>query len=116
MVGDTENLLLSWGVWCMQSSGSCRGYASPMAAVMALKAPGSGFGPAMGDEPAMRVDRAVARLKMRSSELYAVLYLRFVSRLGVAMIAKQVGEPRHVVERRLAGAVAWVDSAMAAGD
>lgn len=110
---ETEFLLVQWGVW--QSGGHNLGMASAgalmMRAVGTIKAEQEDARPSVviADATALMVDRAVARLKLRDKGMYAVLQLRYVRRMGVAMIAREINENRHVTGMRLAGAVAWVD-------
>ena len=110
---ETDFLLVQWGVW--QCGGAKLGMASAgalmMHAVGTIKAEQEDAPPSVviTDATAMMVDRAVARLKLRDRGMYVVLELRYVRRMGVAMIAREVGENRHVIGMRLAGAVAWVD-------
>lgn len=106
----TDYLLGQWGEWQNNRPGTeCK---SAMLAVMRLVTPAGCASVQISDDTALDVDRAVARLRMHDSAMYELLRMRYVNRMAVAMIAKQLGNDRRVIDRRLAGAVAWIDACL----
>lgn len=110
MGGNTEELLQKWGFWSRGGAGV--GYHSSMQTLMRLVGAENCTPVAITDDLALGVDRVVGELKLRSPELFEVVYLRYVSQLGMALIAQRIRQSRHVAEKRLSGAVAWVDAAL----
>lgn len=110
MSSETDFLLVNWGVW--QSSRPSMECKSAMLSVMRLVTPSGCASVQISDDTALMVDRAVARLRMHDRALYELLVLRYVKRFAVAMIARELGDDRRAVDRRLAGAVAWIDACL----
>lgn len=104
----TEYLLMQWGLWQIYSVGRA---SSPMAAVMQVAGGVSrGLEIHINDDEGLAVDRAVAALKARDRDLYAMVDFKFIKRYPNKMIEDVLRLDRRVVERRLAGAICWVDS------
>lgn len=103
----TEYLLMQWGLWQIYSVGRMT---SPMASVMRIVGGvDDGDGIHINDDEGMAVDRAVAALKARDMDLYALIELKFIKRYTNKMIEQVLDKNRFVVERRLAGAISWID-------
>jgi len=103
----TEYLLYQWGLWQIYSYGRAT---SPMAAVMQV-AGGvhRGLEIHITDDEGLRVDRAVAALKARDKDMYALLDLKFIKRYSIKNMELVLREDRRAIERRLAGAISWID-------
>lgn len=108
MSSETDFLLLQWGYWQSgRAEGSCT---SPMLVVMDLmdkRAPCPV--PQIDDDSALLIDRAVARLKLHDRGMFELIWARYVLKMAVAQMAREMGENRKIIDKRLAGAVSWID-------
>lgn len=103
----TEFLLMQWGLWQIYTIGRTT---SPMAAVMQVVGSTSkGLDIHITDEQGLMVDRAVAALRARDRDMYQVLELKFIKRYSIKNIELVLQQDRRAVERRLAGAISWID-------
>lgn len=104
---ETGFLLYQWGLWQMCTIGRTT---SPMAGVMQVVGGVSrGLEIHINDDQGLMVDRAVAALKARDKELFQIVELKFLKRYPNKYIEQMLGQNRFVVERRLAGAISWID-------
>lgn len=103
----TEYLLRQWGLWQIYTIGRTT---SPMAAAMRIVGGvNHGLDIHINDEEGLAVDRAVAALRARDKDMFALIELKFIKRYPNRMIEETLNQGRFVVERRLAGAIAWID-------
>lgn len=116
MIGDTRQMLEQWGQWTRRG-GDATGteYRSP-SLVLLRSMMGSVVGlPDIPDEVPAKIDRIVARLKQRDTEMYRVLRYYHVDTRTKFAIAKIMRSDRRKVERLLEAGEHWVDGAIEAG-
>jgi Phage antitermination protein Q len=120
MSTETDYLLVQWGVW--QRSRPNTECVSSLLIVMQLAQSAKASSCQITDDDALWVDSAVAKLKMRDSYLFNLLWLRYVYGLSLREMVEQLnksrrrcdlaGLNRQLVDKQLTGAVAWIDSAL----
>lgn len=107
MLVDTQQRLDAWGHW-VRAGGvalGCKGVNLAVGGTVSL--------PTCSDDVAMRVDRAVARLKKRDPEMGRVLVMAYLSQFSLARIARESGMgSRERIRYVLGAAEAWVDAVM----
>lgn len=106
---DTVALLAEWGKWSRGGYGNL-GTRSAMAVAMELVEPAANRTAInICDEDALRVERAVARLRLRAPEQYQALNLYFVVGLGQREVALRMKISRDRASHILTAAISWVD-------
>ena len=106
LAAQTDYLLEQWGLWQrIQPQGAIK----PHVLGIVVR---SGQRCSINDDAACAVDRCVARLKQRDLQLYTLLQMRYIYCMSVNQMAQQLKDNRIAVERRLAGAVGWIDCAL----
>jgi alkylhydroperoxidase family enzyme len=107
MLDDTRQRLMDWGTW-VRTGGVSSGYA----AVNLVASSNCCSGYEVADDEALKVDRAVARLKLREPQLGKVVLAYYVRRWDYSMIGLDVKLGREKVRVLLRSAEAWIDGAM----
>lgn len=113
MIGDTREKLVIWGQWTRMGGNSTgTEYKSPSLILMRAMV-GSVVGlPTVPDEVPCKIDRIVARLKQRDSEMYHVIRHYHVDCRTKHAIAKVMHSDRNRVTRVLEAAEHWIDGVL----
>lgn len=107
MLSETQQRLDAWGHW-VRAGGVKLGYQGVKLAVG-----GTVSMPVCSDEQAVEVDRAVARLKRRDSDMGQVLVMAYLGQYSLTRIARESGLGSREKARYLLGsAEAWVDAVL----
>jgi len=102
-----NGLLEDWGRWVRAHDlGS---YASPIYYMMREKQGTVVSIPPVDDDTALRVDRAVARLRCRDAEMGRVIFLYYVAGMSIRVVAKEMGLPKHKASTLLNSGSVWID-------
>lgn len=108
---DAIGLLCEWGKWSRGRNEL--GTKSSMLVVMQLVQPASlGSSPDIGDDDALRVDRAVAQLRQRDAQLFLILDLYFVKCLSMREIESRMRLSKFSAAKVFARACGCVEGAL----
>jgi len=111
-LGDTEYLLEQWGWWRMDGMG-VPGYVSPMAAVMSLANPmGKVKEYRITDEAAGLVDRALAKLTSRDTQMGEFVWFYFGAKWPANRIGREHGMSERDTRQLIKAGVAWIDASL----
>lgn len=106
---DTVALLAAWGEWTRVGIRGL-GANNPMLAIMAQAGCNNVFSdPDISDTDALRVDRAVAQLGLRSKFWMEVLKQYFVHMRSMRELEIQFKLSKFTMAKEFAGACGWVD-------
>lgn len=109
-LSDIQRLLIEWAAWRVSEHGANVGYPSRATGPWPLK---SGRTPAIDDAMAMRVDRAVARLKVRCGDgdhRWDALTDCYILGKSDPAIARRLRIHRKAAMAARHAAEAWVDA------
>lgn len=115
MIGDTRQMLETWGQWT-RMGGDATGteYKSPSLILLRTMIGGIIGMPTIPDEIPAKIDRIVARLRQRDAEMYLVLRHYYVDTRTKHAIAKVMRSDRNRITRVLEAAEHWVDGVLEA--
>lgn len=111
--GDTEYLLEQWGWWRMDGAG-VPGYVSPLYALIRDNniMDGGNKNYCVTDDVALVVDRAVAKLAMRDTQMGNFIWLYFGAKWPALRIARENEMGEAKARELIKSGVAWVDCAI----
>ncbi|AJZ97272.1 hypothetical protein PFLUOLIPICF7_19175 [Pseudomonas simiae] len=112
-LGDTEYLLEQWGWWRMDGAG-VPGYVSPLYALIRDNnvMDGGNKNYCVTDDVALVVDRAVAKLAMRDTQMGNFIWLYFGAKWPALRIARENEMGEAKARELIKSGVAWVDCAI----
>ena len=112
-LGDTEYLLEQWGWWRMDGAG-VPGYVSPLYALIRDNnvMDGGNKNYCVTDDVALVVDRAVAKLAMRDTQMGNFICLYFGAKWPALRIARENEMGEAKARELIKSGVAWVDCAI----
>ncbi|PRA14324.1 MULTISPECIES: antiterminator Q family protein [Pseudomonas] len=112
-LGDTEYLLEQWGWWRMDGMGVPR-YVSPLYALIRDNnvTEGGIKNYCVTDDVALVVDRAVAKLATRDSQMGNFIWLYFGAKWPALRIARENDMGEAKARELIKAGVAWVDCAI----
>lgn len=107
MAGDVQVRLASWGAWERRQNLGL-GYASSGLALMRASSGDDRQVPAISDDEALRVGRAVLTLRRYSEEEFACIWLSYVNECSAREIKEGLGLAVNTVAARLRSAERWI--------
>lgn len=112
-LGDTEYLLEQWGWWRLDGSG-IPGYTSPSLALIRQVLPLNSFSKnyCISDDRAVVIDRAVAQLSYRDTQMGDIIWLYYGAKWPMARVAKYYGISEGKARELARAGVGWIDGAL----
>lgn len=105
--------LEQWGLWQRVEANGAKGYPSPVYALLAQNiAQPSPLGIVATQDDCMRLDTHIAKLKVRNSTQYQVVFLYYVKSLSVEAIAQALRLKATAVRLMRLQAESWLDGAV----